>query len=72
MWDPEAAGTAAVFLRLDAMALIEIRSAPFSAKTAVWVPDKVSIPHSHTRHNMSHRKSATSKVKRLEKKKTEN
>ena len=40
LWDPEAAGNAAMFLRLDAMSLVEIRSAPFSAKTAVWVPDK--------------------------------
>ena len=40
MWDPDAAGNAAIYLRLDEMKMIEIRSAPFSAKTAVWVPDK--------------------------------
>ena len=40
MWDPEAAGNAAIYLRLDEIKMIEIRSAPFSAKTAVWVPDK--------------------------------
>ena len=40
LWDPDAAGNAAQFLRLDEMSLLEMRSAPFSAKTAVWVPDK--------------------------------
>ena len=40
LWDPEAAGNAAQYLRLGNMELVEIRSAPFSAKTAVWVPDK--------------------------------
>ena len=40
MWDPEAAGNAAIYLRLPELDMIDIRSAPFSAKTAVWVPDK--------------------------------
>ena len=38
LWDPEAAGNAAVYLRLDNMRLIDIRNAPFEGKTAVWVP----------------------------------
>ena len=36
----EAAGNAAIFLRLDEMTLLDIRNAPYSAKTACWVPDK--------------------------------
>ena len=29
LWDPEAAGNAAVYLRLDDMKMLEIRNAPF-------------------------------------------
>ena len=32
LWDPEAAGNAAVFLRLSDMAMLEIRNAPFIGK----------------------------------------
>ncbi|CBY35447.1 unnamed protein product [Oikopleura dioica] len=38
LWDPEAAGNAANYLRLPNLQLIDIRNAPFEAKTAVWVP----------------------------------
>ena len=39
LWDPEAAGNAAVFLRLDDMKMLEIRNAPFDGGKAVWVPN---------------------------------
>ena len=38
LWDPEAAGNAAVYLRLDNLQLIDIRNAPFEGKTACWIP----------------------------------
>ena len=38
LWDPEAAGNAANYLRLPNLQLIDIRNAPFEGKTAVWVP----------------------------------
>jgi len=38
LWDPEAAGNAAVYLRLDNLKLIDIRNAPFEGKTACWIP----------------------------------
>jgi hypothetical protein len=38
LWDPEAAGNAANYLRLPNLKLIDIRNAPFEGKTAVWVP----------------------------------
>ena len=38
MWDPEAAGNAAQYLRMTDMELLEIRSAPFDGKTSVWIP----------------------------------
>ena len=38
MWDPEAAGNAAKYLRMSEMELLTIRSAPFDGKTSVWVP----------------------------------
>ena len=38
LWDPEAAGNAAIYLRLPDIDLIDIRNAPFEGKTAVWVP----------------------------------
>jgi hypothetical protein len=39
-WDPEAAGNAAIYLRMNQFDLLDIRNQPFSAKTACWVPDK--------------------------------
>lgn len=39
LWDPEAAGNAAVFLRLDPLKMLEIRNAPFVGQNAVWVPN---------------------------------
>ena len=39
LWDPEAAGNAAIFLRLDDMKMLEIRNAPFEGAKAVWVPN---------------------------------
>ena len=38
LYDPDAAGNAAPYLRLDPVLLMEVRSAPFEGKTAVWVP----------------------------------
>ena len=38
LWDPVAAGNAAIYLRLEANDLMEIRNAPFDGRTAVWVP----------------------------------
>ena len=38
LWDPEAAGNAAVYLRLDNLKLIDIRNAPFEGRTACWIP----------------------------------
>ena len=38
LWDPEAAGNAAQYLRLDDIKLIDIRNAPFEGRTACWVP----------------------------------
>ena len=38
LWDPVAAGNAAIYLRLPDTELIEIRNAPFDGRTAVWVP----------------------------------
>ena len=38
LWDPEAAGNAAIFLRLGDMAMLEIRNTPFEGTKAVWVP----------------------------------
>ena len=39
LWDPEAAANAAVYLRLDDMAMLEIRNAPFEGASQVWVPN---------------------------------
>merc|ERR1711868_326396 len=39
LWDPEAAGNAAVFLRLDDMKMLEIRNAPFEGGKQVWIPN---------------------------------
>jgi len=38
LWDPEAAGNAAKFLRLSDFELLDIRNAPFEGKTAMWIP----------------------------------
>ncbi|CBY23552.1 unnamed protein product [Oikopleura dioica] len=38
LWDPEAAGNAAEYLRLPRLKMIDIQNAPFEGKTAVWVP----------------------------------
>lgn len=38
MYDSEAAGNAAQYLRLSDLELLTIKSAPFDGKTAVWVP----------------------------------
>ena len=40
LYDPEAAGNAAQFLRLKPEELLEIRNAPFIGRDAVWVPNK--------------------------------
>ena len=34
LWDPEAAGNAAMYLRLDDMKMLEIRNAPFDGGKA--------------------------------------
>ena len=38
LWDPEAAGNAAQYLRLPDMTMMEIRSQPFDGAKAVWIP----------------------------------
>jgi len=38
LWDPEAAGNAAQFLRLDAKFMMELRSQPFDGGKALWIP----------------------------------
>jgi len=38
MWDPEAAGNAAKYLRLGEIELLDVRSRPFEGKTSVWIP----------------------------------
>ena len=38
LWDPEAAGNAAKYLRLDDITLIDIRNTPFEGRTACWIP----------------------------------
>ena len=38
LWDPEAAGNAANFLRLPDRDMLEIRNQPFDGAKAVWVP----------------------------------
>jgi len=40
LWSPEEAGAAAQYLRLDGKKLLELRSAEFDARHAVWVPSK--------------------------------
>ena len=37
LWDPEAAGNAANYLRLPAMELLELQSQPYPGRSAVWV-----------------------------------
>ena len=37
-WDPEAAGNAAIYLRLPDIQMLEIRNAPFTGGNQVWVP----------------------------------
>ena len=39
LWDPEAAGNAAVYLRLDDIKMLEIRTMPFDGGKSVWVPN---------------------------------
>ena len=38
LWDPEAAGSAAQWLRLDPKVMLELRTQPFAGAKAVWVP----------------------------------
>lgn len=38
MYDPDAAGKAAIYLRLPQEELITIRNAKFNSKKAVWIP----------------------------------
>ena len=62
MYDPEAAGKAAIYLRLPAEELITIRNAKFDSKTAVW------IPYSETSYTKGHKmgqKGDKIEVKRL-------
>ena len=39
LWDAEAAGNAAIYLRLSDNELLEKRNAPYSGRAAVWVPN---------------------------------
>ena len=38
LWDPEAAGNAALWLRLPAEQMMEIQTGEYPGRTAVWVP----------------------------------
>ena len=38
LWDPEAAGNAAQYLRLGDLQMLEIRNRPFEGTKAIWVP----------------------------------
>ena len=38
LWDPEAAGNAAGYLRLPDNQMLEIRNQPFEGTKAIWVP----------------------------------
>ena len=38
LWDPEAAGNAALYLRLPEKTLLEIRNQPFDGAKSVWIP----------------------------------
>ena len=38
LWDPEAAGNAANYLRLPDKDMLEIRNQPFEGTKAIWVP----------------------------------
>ena len=40
LWNPDEAGAAAEYLRLDEKRLLEIRSQEFAGRSAVWVPSK--------------------------------
>ena len=40
LYDAEAAGNAAKYLRLSDVELLEIRNAPFIGRDAVWIPCK--------------------------------
>ena len=37
-WDPDEAGNAAKYLRLDELEMLEIRNRPFIGNAAVWIP----------------------------------
>ena len=38
LWDPEAAGNAALWLRLPAEQMMEIQTGEYPGRSAVWVP----------------------------------
>ena len=38
LWDPEAAGIAAIYLRLSDIEMIQLRSQPFDGAKASWMP----------------------------------
>ena len=40
MWNPDEAGAAAQYLRIDSKKLLEIRSQEFAGRSAVWIPSK--------------------------------
>lgn len=37
-WDPEAAGNAAIYLRLPQEDMLAKQNAPYAGRTAVWIP----------------------------------
>ena len=39
LWDPEAAGNAALWLRLPAEDMLELQGGAYAGKAAVWVPN---------------------------------
>ena len=38
LWDPEAAGNAALYLRLPQEEMMQLQSKEYSGRNAVWVP----------------------------------
>ena len=62
LYDPDAVGNAAPYLRPDPVQLMEIRSAPYNAKTDVWVPYNET---GYTKGELQSKDDKEAKVKRL-------
>lgn len=62
LYDPDAVGNAAPYLRPDPVQLMEIRSAPYNAKTDVWIPYNET---GYTKGELQSKDDKEAKVKRL-------